>query len=228
MKNRDIYWRRYKTQETLYMGQWCPFKVGIWGPHTVLPIVINCATTFSWISDGLKSPPFQRWFSEVAECQIWATEGLSHPGNLMFHQKTPHQRWCMSRCIVVMKLPFTSCHSCGLLNYLNSFCRGTFKLNTKFVADSLLYSLCHFECDGHAVHMLNKNHLPPPLTSSVRSSLFTHAYSSPVSLAARLHQCCLHLSHCINNGWTFPGQTSYILFKRWKKLGPALKECKSV
>ena len=24
MKNRDIYWRRYKIQETLYIGQWCP------------------------------------------------------------------------------------------------------------------------------------------------------------------------------------------------------------
>ena len=23
MKNRDIYWRRYKKQETLYTGQWC-------------------------------------------------------------------------------------------------------------------------------------------------------------------------------------------------------------
>ena len=23
MKNRDIYWRRYKIQETLYIGQWC-------------------------------------------------------------------------------------------------------------------------------------------------------------------------------------------------------------
>ena len=23
MKNRDIYWKRYKIQETLYIGQWC-------------------------------------------------------------------------------------------------------------------------------------------------------------------------------------------------------------
>ena len=29
-----------------------------------------------------------------------------------------------------------------------------FKLNAKFDADSLLYSLNHFECDGHTVHML--------------------------------------------------------------------------
>ena len=32
-------------------------------------------------------------------------------------------------------------HSCGLLNHLNSFHGGMFKLNTKFDANSLLYSL---------------------------------------------------------------------------------------
>ena len=32
-------------------------------------------------------------------------------------------------------------HSCGLLNYANSFCGGMFKLNAKFDADLLLYSL---------------------------------------------------------------------------------------
>ena len=53
-----------------------------------------------------------------------------------------------------------------------------FKLNTKFGADSLLYSLSHFEWDGHAVHMLTQQHLLPPLTSTVKSSLFTHVHSS--------------------------------------------------
>ena len=49
----------------------------------------------------------------------------------------------------------------------------------------------------------------PPLTSTVKSSLFMHAHSSPLSLTASLHQCCANHSH-INNGWTFSGQTSYI------------------
>ena len=52
--------------------------------------------------------------------------------------------------------------------------------------------------------------LPPPLTSTVKSSLFTHAHSSSLSLAARLHQCYTHHFYYINNGWTFSGQTSYI------------------
>ena len=51
-----------------------------------------------------------------------------------------------------------------------------FKLNAKFDADSLLYSLSHFECDGHTVHILTQWHLPPPLTSTVKLSLFTHMH----------------------------------------------------
>ena len=56
-----------------------------------------------------------------------------------------------------------------------------FKLKIKFVADSLL---SHFECDGHKVHMFTQQHLPTPLTSTVKSSMFTHVHSSPLSLAA--------------------------------------------
>ena len=82
----------------------------------------------------------------------------------------------------------------SLLNHPNSFHRGKFKLNTKFDADLLLCSLSHLECNGHTVHMLTQGHLPPPLTSIVKSSLFTHVHSSPLSLAARLHRCCANHS----------------------------------
>ena len=84
-----------------------------------------------------------------------------------------------------------------------------FKLNTKFDADSLLYLLSQFECDSYTVHMLTQWCLLLPLTSTVKSSLFTHAHSSPLSLAARLHRCHSNCSHHINNGWTFPGQTTH-------------------
>ena len=99
-------------------------------------------------------------------------------------------------------------HSCSLLNHPNSSCGGMFKLNAKFGADSLLYSLSHFECNGHTVHMLSEQHLLLPVTSTVKSSLFMHGHSSPLSLAARLHWCHINYSHCINNGWTFSRQTS--------------------
>ena len=92
----------------------------------------------------------------------------------------------------------------------NNFCEGTLKLNAKFDADFLLYLVSYFECNGHTVHVLTQWPLPPPLTSIVNSSLFIHAHSSPLSLAARLHWCYTNHSHYINNGWTFSRQTSYV------------------
>ena len=77
----------------------------------------------------------------------------------------------------------------AVLNHLNSSRGGVFKLNTKFDTDSLLYSLSHFEGDDHTVHMLTQWSLPPPLTSTVKTSVFMHVHSSPPSLAARLHRC---------------------------------------
>ena len=100
-------------------------------------------------------------------------------------------------------------HNCGLLNHPNGFHGGMFKLNAKFDTDSLLYLLSHFECNGHTVHMLTQWRLPPPLTSTVKSSLFTHAHSSSLSLAARLHRCHASCSCYINNGWTFSRQILY-------------------
>ena len=78
-----------------------------------------------------------------------------------------------------------------------------FTLNAKFDEDSLLYLLSHFGWDGHTAHMLTQWHLPPPLMSTVKLSLFTHVHSGPLSLAARLHRCFANCSHYINNGWTF-------------------------
>ena len=84
-----------------------------------------------------------------------------------------------------------------------------FKLRAKFHADVLLYSLSHFECNGHTVHMLTQWCLPPPLISTVKLLLFMPAHSSPLSLAAGLHQCRGNCSHYITNGWIFSRQTSY-------------------
>ena len=117
----------------------------------------------------------------------------------------------MRGCVVVMKLPTTSCPELQPSESSNGFCGGMFKLNAKCDADSLLYSLSHFECHVHTVHMLTQLHLPPPLVSTVKLSLFTLVHSSSVSLAARLPQCHVNDFHYINNGWVFFfffGQTS--------------------
>ena len=45
--------------------------------------------------------------------------------------------------------------------------------------------------------------LPPLLTSTVKSSLFRHVHSSPLSLASTLYRCCANHSHYVNNGCNF-------------------------
>ena len=77
----------------------------------------------------------------------------------------------------------------------------------QIVCRSVALHVSHFECDSHTVRMLTQQHLPPPLTSTVKLSLFTHVHSSPLSLAASLHRCFANCSCYINNGWTFSIQT---------------------
>ena len=163
---------------------------------------------FLTLINSLKSLPFQRWFKfwekpEVAECQIWAVGELSHQSDWCFAKKlcTRWDTWADKFWWWNCQSPVA--HSCNLLNHPNSFCGEMFKLNAKFDAYSLLYSLSHFECDDHTVHTLTQWHLLSSLTSTVKSS-FTHVHSSPLFLAARLHQCNTNLyASYINNGWVF-------------------------
>ena len=165
-----------------------PSKYECVGLHMVLRINISCPTVFSCME---------------AESPEWI--GISP------------KKLCMKRDAWAGKLSWWSyqspvAHSCSILNYPNCFCKGMFKINAKLDADSLLYSLSHIGCDGHTVHMLTLWCLLPPLTSTMKSSLFTHTHSSPLSLAARLHWCHTNHSHYVKNGWTFSEQTLYVLF----------------
>ena len=152
--------------------------------------------------------PFKGDFS-LGKSQKWQGANLGYRGAesptcFIFSPKN-----CMRCDVWVGMLLWWSCqspvaHSWGLLNHLNSFHGEMFKLNAKFDADLLFYLLSHFKCNGHTVHMLTQRHLLPPLTSTVKSSLFTHAHSGPLSLTARLHRCHTKCSHYINNGGLFP------------------------
>ena len=160
-KNRDIYWGKYKIQETLYIVQWhlSPLQSRHLGTshsspnHHQLPHHI-----FLNLTDGLKSFSFQFQFwekPEVTGCQIWAVKGLSHLGDLMFCKKkncTRHDAWAGILSWWSHQLPVA--HSYNLLNHPNSFHGGIFTLDAKFDADLLLYLLSHFECDSHTGHML--------------------------------------------------------------------------
>ena len=101
--------------------------------------------------------------ARISRASDLGCKGMSHLSDLMFGQKVLQETWCMSECIVMMKLPITVAHSCGLLTHLNISCRGMFKPNAKFDVDSLLYLLGHFDWDRHTVqvHMLTQQHLRP-------------------------------------------------------------------
>ena len=86
-------------------------------------------------------------------------------------------------------------------------------MNTKFDADSLLYSLILNVTATQYTCSFNSACHPHRLVQWSESSLFTQAHSSPPSLIARLHRCHPNHFHYINNGWTFSRQTLYILQK---------------
>ena len=53
--------------------------------------------------------------------------------------------------------------------------------------------------------------LLPPLTSTVKLSLFTVVHSSPFSLAARLHPCCSNCSHILTMAGVFRDRPCIVL-----------------
>ena len=57
--------------------------------------------------------------------------------------------------------------------------------------------------------------LPPPLTSTVKLSLFKHAHSSPLSLAARLHRCHANHSCILTMAVLFSGHTCRYIYPDW-------------
>ena len=124
--------------------------------------------------------------------------------------------WCMSGHVVVMKLPITSCPLAVAFWII-------WIVSTE-ECSSLMQNLMQIHCSSDSVilkatatqYTLSLNSFSTtPLTSTVKLSLFTHAHSSPLSLAARLHQCHTNHSSYINYGWTFSGQTLYSQIYRY-------------
>ena len=175
----------------------------------MLPITISCPIVFSWISSMVWKSSFLRWFEllekpEVTVNQIWVIGGLSH-GVIRCFAKNLCKR-CGDTWEAM--LSWWSCqspvdHSCGLLNNPNCFHRGMFKVNTKFECRFIALLAQSFWIGwSHSTHS-HSTVSTAPLTTTVKSSLFTHVHSSPLALAARLHQCHTNCSCHINNSWTF-------------------------
>ena len=115
MKNRNIYWRRYKIQETLSIEQRCPsplqsrhFGTSQNTPsHHQLPCHI-----FLNLINGLNLFPFKGDFS-LGKARSQGMPNLGCKGAespvIWCLAKKLHKMWCMSVHVVMMKLPITSC-----------------------------------------------------------------------------------------------------------------------
>ena len=144
MDNRAIYWRRYKKKMHIGQRHIRPLQSGHLGASRSSPShhQLPCHVYPNRIN-GLKSLPLQWWFEfwkkpEVMGHQIWAVGGLSHLDNLMFCQKTLHETWWMSRCIVVMKLPIAV--ACWIVWILSAE-----------EHSSLMHNLMQIHCSAHSV-----------------------------------------------------------------------------
>ena len=156
----------------------------------LLILVLGKARSYRVPNQGCRGLESPRWFDVSPRT---SAEDVMHKQAHCCDEAASHQLPTASAFWII---PIVSTEKCS-------------SLTGNFGADLLLYSLSHFECNGYTVHVLTQRHLPPPLTSTVKSSLFTHAHSSPLSLAARLRRCHANHSHYVNNGWTFSGQTFY-------------------
>ena len=152
MKNRDIYWRRYKIQETLFINQWClsPMHSRHLGTSHSFP---NCHQLFCHIFLNLIYGPKSLPLKSLSVILVWGEvrirrlpnlgcRGAESPGWFDVSPKNSawkvmHEQMHCHNEAVNHQLPLA-------MNHPNSFCRGMFKLNTKLDADSLLYSLSHF------------------------------------------------------------------------------------
>ena len=137
---------------------------------------------------------------------------------------TRHYAWADTLSWWICQSPVA--HSYGLLNHLNSFCGGMFKVNTKFDADSLFYILNVMTTQNTC--SLNGIYCPHWLVqwSHHHSCMDIPVHTWTLSLAARLHWCCTNHSCYINNCWTFFWQTSLKKGQeRFQNLKDTRREC---
>ena len=208
---------RYKKHHMQDNDLSVPFKVGTLGPHTVLPITISCPIVFSWMSSTVWNHFLFKGdfsFGKSQRVPNLGRRGPSHLGDLMLHQKN-----CTSCEVWADTLSWWSCqwpviHSCSLLTYPNSVCRGIFQLNAKFNADSLLYLLKSFWMQQlHSTCALNGIYCPHWLVQwgchcshmNIQSTLWLPGYSNLVqtvlvilTMAGLLCVYCLCVYICIH------------------------------
>ena len=184
MNKRDTYYRKYRIQETLYIGQWCFSPLQSRHLGTSHRSLLMAAHTHSTFSGAL------------------LIAGLPECGSLSIDSQSFLKCLCHIICIAFI----ASSTKAFWIIQIVSMEEGS----------SLMQNLLQIHCSTYLV-ILNamatqytcslSGVYQPQWLITVKSSLFTHSHSSPLSLAVRLHQCHTNCSHYINNGRNFSGQT---------------------
>ena len=178
--------KRYKKHCTQDNDALVLFKVGILGPHTVLPIATSCPVIFSWISSTvwnlfpfkgekvLEKPKSHRapnlgcsggWATWVIWCFTKnSARDVMHERARCGDEAANHQVPIAAAFWIIWIVSVEECSS--LTQNL---------MQIHFSTCSVILN------DSHTVFMLTQWCLPSLLTSIVRLSLFMHAHSSPLS-----------------------------------------------
>ena len=164
MKNRNIYWGRYKIQETLYIEQWClsPLQSRHLGTshsspnHHQLPLHI-----FLNLINSLKSKVILvLGKTKSLKAPNLGCRGAESPGGFDILPQNSAQdvmhEWvcCPDEAANHSLLIAVAFWVTWIVTWRNV------KFNAKFDTDALLYLLSHFECSGRTVHTLTQLRLP--------------------------------------------------------------------
>ena len=140
----------------------------------------------------------EKW--EVDRAPNLGCRGLSHLNDLMFCQKTSVRDVIHEQLIVIKKLPIMlpTAATFWIIHIVSAEECSSLMQNFMQICCSVLSVILNVMSTQYT-----QQYPLTPVTSRVKSSLFTHVHSSSLSLAARLHQCHTNHSRYINNGWTF-------------------------
>ena len=163
MKNRDIYWRRYQIQQTLYIGQWClcPLQsrhLGTSHSSSSISSTVQNTPQNPLLESPSAAPSYfseSDWWSEISSLSkvilvLGKARSLRAPNLGLGHWVT-WVIWCVAkklcrRCdawvIEFLWWSYQSpvAHSCGLLNHPNSE-----------ECSSLMKNLMQIHCSTHSV-----------------------------------------------------------------------------
>ena len=163
---KNIYWRRDKKHCTCDNDASVPFKAGTLGPHTVLPIALSCPV--SYFPESF--PMIRHFFPLRDDFSLGKSQKSQGAKSGLWGSWVTWVIWCFAKKLCMRRdaragtLSWWSCqspvaHSCGLVNHPNSFHGGMFKLNAKFDADLLLYSVIlnvtatQYTCSPNSVYL---------------------------------------------------------------------------